>query len=148
MAGGFDYVGSGAPTFPGPASQPCDYFDKVSRNIWVWDGLSGIWIPSSGLNVPVDNITAAGNNQATATVLPLATAYNITTMPASSGVKLPPSWTGAEIAVNNNTATATGLVYPFGTETINALGAGAGLVIAANFVTVFFCFTQGKWFTK
>lgn len=145
---GFDYVGSGAPTFGGPAAAPAQYFDKQNRVTWMWDGVTGIWIPSPGTNVPQDNVTAAGNNQATATVLPVATAYNLTTVPASSGVLLPPSWSGAEIAVNNSTATATALIYPNGTETINALSAGAGLVMAANTIVILYCFTKGKWFTK
>lgn len=148
MASPFNYVGTGSPTFGGPAAAPATYFDKVARTLWMWDGTSGLWIPLVGTNVAVDAVTAAGNNQATATVLPLATAYNLTTVPASSGVLLPKSWAGAEIIVNNNTATATALIYPNGTEAINALSAGAGFVMAANTAVILYCFTAGKWFTK
>lgn len=144
----FAYVGSGAPTFGGPAASPAEYLDKATRTVWIWDGVSGIWIPETGTNAALDNVTAAGANQATATVLPLRTAYNLTTVPSATGVLLPPSWTGAEIAVNNNTATANALIYPNGTETINAAGAGVGLVMAANTIVILYCFTQGKWFTK
>jgi hypothetical protein len=141
----FNYVGSGAPAFGGPAAAPALYLDKSNRVIWVWDGVTGIWIPEVGTNVSLDTITALGTNQATATVLPLATAYNITSMASATGVLLPASWTGAEIAVNNNTATANGKIYPLGAETING---AASLTMAANTIVILYCFTKGAWFTK
>ena len=144
----FAYIGSGAPNFGGPAAAPAEYLDKATRTVWIWDGVSGIWIPETGTNATLDNIAAAGNNQATATVLPLRTAYNVPTVPAGTGVLLPLSWTGAEIAVNNNQGTNALLIYPNGTETINAGAAGVALSIAINTITILYCFTQGKWYTK
>jgi hypothetical protein len=143
----FNYVGSGAPAFGGPAAAPALYLDKSNRVIWVWDGVTGIWIPEIGTNVSVDTIVAAGANQAAATVLSLATAYNVTTVAAGTGVLLPKSWTGAEIAVNNLGANAL-LVYPNGTETINSLAASAGLSCAINTITILYSFTAGKWYSK
>jgi len=145
---GFDYVGSGAPTFSGPAAAPAQYFDKAGRVCYVWDGLSGRWIPGPGTNSTVDNITALGTNQGNATVIAgTPTAINVTTVAAGTGILLFPSWTGAEIAINNLGANAL-LIYPNGTETIDSGGAGVALSAAINTVTVLFCFTQGKWYHK
>lgn len=146
---GFDYVGVGAPTFGGPAAAPAEYFDKVARVLYVWDGITGRWIPEVGLNSTLDNVTALGTNQATATVIPgLPTAINVTNVAAGTGILLYPSWTGAEIAVNNLGAN-TLLVYPNGTETINAGAAGAAAPAqATNSIVILYCFTQGKWYTK
>jgi hypothetical protein len=145
----FNYVGSGNPAFGGPAAAPALYLDKANRVIWVWDGVTGIWIPEIGTNVSLDAIAAAGANQAAATVLPMATAYNVTSSGgANNGVVLPASWTGAEIAVNNLSG-GTITVYPKGTETINALAASAGLAgIASGTITILYCFTAGKWYSK
>lgn len=96
----------------------------------------------------LDGIAAAGTTQGTATVLPPKMAYNVTTVGAGSGVLLPPSFAGAQLAMNNNQGTNALLVYPNGTDTVNALGAGVGFSVAANTIVLFYCFTPGKWFTK
>lgn len=147
---GFDYVGAGAPTFPGPAAAPAMYFDKIGRVIYVWDGLSGVWIPEPGTNSVATGLTAAGTTKANAFQVPgTPTSINVTTTAASTGINLPPSWTGAEISVANNGASAL-LVYTAQglTETINALATTAGFSVAATTITIFYCFTQGAWFTK
>lgn len=94
-----------------------------------------------------DNVTAAGTTQATAAVLGSQQLVRVATAAASSGVLLPPSQAGAEVVVINSGANAV-LVYPSGSEKINALAASAGFSIAANGINIFYCFTAGQWFTK
>lgn len=146
---GFDYIGSGAPTFGGPADAPAEYFDKVGRVLYVWDGTSGRWIPEPGTNAAYDGIAAAGTSQATATVLASnGTAFNVSTVASGTGVQLPSSWSGAEIAVNNNQAVNTLDIYPASGEKINALSTNAAYSAAVSTVTILYCFTAGQWFTK
>lgn len=114
---------------------------------WYSEGLANGFAGGLQTVSTLDNITAAGASQGTATVLPTRMAYNVTTVAAGTGVLLPPSVAGAEIAVNNLGANAL-LIYPNGAETINALAASAGFSAAINTVTILYCFTAGKWYTK
>lgn len=143
---GFDYIGRGAPTFGGPAVAPAEYFDIVGRVIYVWDGVSGRWLPEPGTNSSLDNVAAAGTTQVTATpITGTPTAINVTTVAAGTGIALFPSWTGAEITINNNQGTNALLVYPNGAETVNG---NPSVSIPINSILIFYCFTAGKWFTK
>src|SRR6266478_2458155 len=131
----FNYIGNGPPTFPGPAQSPAIYFDKQLDIEYFWDGIQGVWRALGLVTPAVDNITALGTTQGTATVLaPGKGLYNVTSAAANTGVILPPSVVGQETVVNNNTATATALVYPAVGERINALAINAGFVMAANTV--------------
>lgn len=114
---------------------------------WYTEGLANGY--AGGLQTVsfVNNITAAGSSQGTATVLTPAMAYNVTTVAASTGVLLPASVAGAEVAIANNGANAL-LIYPNGTDKINALAAGAGFSAAAGTVTILYCFAAGQWYTK
>ena len=114
---------------------------------WYTEGLANGYAGGLQTVSNQDGVTAAGTTQGTATVLPPRMAYNVTTTPAGSGILLPASVSGAEIAVANNGANAL-LIYPNGVEKINALAASAGFSAAAGTVTIFYCFTAGQWFTK
>lgn len=120
----------------------------VTAGAWYTEGLANGYAGGLQTVSTLDSVTAAGNSQGTATVLTPRMAYNVTTVPASSGVLLPPSVSGAEIAVNNNQGTNALLIYPNGSEKINALAASAGFSAAANTITILYCFTAGQWFTK
>jgi hypothetical protein len=115
---------------------------------WYTEGLANGY--GAGLQTvsSLDGISAAGSTQGTATVLPPRMAYNVTTVGASTGVLLPASVSGAELAVNNNQGANALLIYPNGSEKINALAASAGFSAAANTITILYCFTAGQWFTK
>jgi len=142
---GFDFAGSGVPGVANAAA-PASYLDKSSGVVWTNPG-SG-WQPP--LQPSVDNIAAAGNSQATATVLPVALAVNVTTTPSGAGVLLPKAVAGMEISVNNVQNTAGGLkIYPNGTDIINGGGAGAAFTTAIGpIMTILVCFSNGAWWTK
>lgn len=114
---------------------------------WYTEGLANGYAGGLQTVSVLDSITALGTNQGNALVLPSRMAYNVTTTAAGTGVLLPASVAGAELAVANNGANAL-LVYPTGAEQINSLSASAGLSCAAGTVTIFYCFTAGRWFTK
>ena len=119
----------------------------TSAGAWFTNGLASGYAGGLQTFSSQDAVTAAGSTQGTATVLSPRMAYNVTTTPAGSGVLLPPSVAGAEIAVANNGANAL-LIYPNGTEKINALAASAGYSAAAATITILYCFTAGQWYTK
>lgn len=119
----------------------------ATAGAWYTEGLANGYAGGFQTVSTLDTITAAGTNQGTAFVLPARMAYNVTSTPSGTGVLLPASVAGAELAVNNIGGLAL-LVYPNGTETINTTGAGVALSCANNTVTIFYCFTAGKWYTK
>jgi hypothetical protein len=94
-------------------------------------------------------LTAAGSSKANGLQLTPAMVYNITTTAASTGVNLPASQPGVEVAVANNGANAL-LVYTVqsGTEVINALSTTTGFSVSAATITIFYCFAAGQWYTK
>lgn len=150
MASPFNYIGSGAPTFGGPAAAPALYLDRVGRVVYTWDGTSGLWVPLVGTNSVATGLTAAGANKGNSLqVTGTPTAVNVTTTAAGTGIALPASWVGAEITVANNGANAL-LVYTNQglTETINALGTTVGFSVAPATINIFYCFAQGQWSTK
>lgn len=119
----------------------------VTAGAWYTEGLANGYAGGLQTISAQDSITAAGANQGTATVLSPRMAYNVTTTPSGTGVLLPASVSGAELTVANNGANAL-LIYPNGTEKINALAASAGFSAAAASVTILYCFTAGQWYTK
>jgi hypothetical protein len=94
------------------------------------------------------SITAAGTTQGTATQL--ASSINVvTTVPASSGVKLPTAEAGMRIIVRNSTSTALN-VYPNTGAAIEPALANAPYTLNATTSMEFFCSTgggSGQWFT-
>lgn len=129
-----------------PQSSVAVYVSPAS-GLWYSVGLGVGYGPGIQTVGSLDGITAAGANQAAATVLGSASAYNVTTTPSGTGVLLPPSTKGAVVAVSNQGANAL-LVYPNGTEKINALAASAGFSMATLTLSIFYCFTAGQWYTK
>lgn len=95
---------------------------------------------------PANALSAAGTTLATATVL--AAQYNVaTTVGAGQGVKLP-DVIGVPIWVFNNQATNALLVYPFSaSQTINALGTGAGFSLAAAGKAQLIQVAANVWYT-
>lgn len=122
-------------------------YTSASAGVWYTEGLANGFAGGLQTVSVLDSITAAGTTQGTATVLPARMAYNVTTVPLNSGVLLPASVAGAELAVANNGANPI-LIYPNGAEKINALAASAGFSAAAGTITILYCFTNGQWFTK
>jgi hypothetical protein len=122
-------------------------YSCVTAGNWYSEGLANGFAGGLQTISTLDTITAAGANQGTATVLPSRMAYNVTTVAAGTGVLLPPSVTGAEVAVANNGANAL-KIYPNGSEQINALGASVAFSESTATITIFYCFTAGQWWTK
>lgn len=120
----------------------------AASGAWYSEGLSNGFAGGLQTVSVLDSISAAGSTQGTATVLPARMAYNVSTVAAGTGVLLPASVAGAELAVNNNQATNALLIYPNGTDKINGLAASAGYSAAASTITILYCFTAGQWFTK
>ena len=119
----------------------------ASTGSWYSEGLANGFANGLQTVSTLDSVTATGTTQGTATVLPTRMAYNVTTVPAGTGVLIPPSVAGAEIAIASNGAN-TLLIYPTGAEKINALAPGAGLSTPASTVMILYCFTAGQWFSK
>ena len=113
---------------------------------WYTNGLATGYA-SGGLQTLqfADALTAAGNSQATG--LQLAGSINrITTVTAGQGVNLPASTAGLAITVINNGANAV-QVYPVqgGSETINGIAAGTGVVQMVQSVVTYYCTVAGTW---
>ena len=104
----------------------------------------------------ISGIKAAGTTQATATQLPASTAIiEIDTVPASSGVNLPPALAGTEFTVFNSTST-TLLFYPAVannpvTSAQDTINGGTSLSVtgaSGGTVSVFVCAKNGVWAAK
>jgi hypothetical protein len=139
-----------AATAVGVSQMPASFvlYSCATPGAWYTEGLANGFAGGLQTVSTLDGVVAAGTNQGNATVLPPRMAYNVSTVPAGTGVLLPPSVSGAEVAINNNQATNALLVYPNGTDTINAGGAGVGFSHGAGTIVIYYCFTAGKWFTK
>lgn len=92
-------------------------------------------------------IAAAGSVQGNATAI--TTEFVVVTgANASKGAVLPAALAGRSVLVKNaDAANATLLLYPAGTDTINALSAGTDIVMAAKTAAVLFCPVAGAWYT-
>lgn len=91
-------------------------------------------------------VSAAGASLAAATVL-TAIANRVSTVAASTGVRLPSNVEiGGICFVSNSQATNALLVYPVSaSETINALAAGAGFSVAAATGATFLRVSATQW---
>lgn len=98
------------------------------------------------LSSAVNGISAAGANQGAATALDYTTYQRVTTVAASTGVRLPAAVVGANIVVFNVGANALA-VYPSTGEVINALSANASLSVTAAKGAEFVCCVAGSWNT-
>lgn len=101
-------------------------------------------------------ITAAGTTQATATQLPAGIAViEIDTVPASSGVTMPPAFAGTEIQVFNSTATTIKFYPSVANNPITAaqdtINGGTSLSVtgaSGGTVSAFMCAKNGVWAAK
>jgi hypothetical protein len=98
------------------------------------------------LSSSVTGLTAAGSTQGTALALDYTTYQRVSTVAASTGVRLPAAVAGARIVVFNMGANALA-VYPSTGENINALAANAALSITAAKGAEFVCCATGSWCT-
>ena len=96
--------------------------------------------------VPANTLSAAGSDRATAAAL--AAQYNVVTgVSSGQGVALP-NVIGVPIWVFNNQASFALLIYPStASQTINALGAGAGFSLAAASKIQLVQVATNVWFT-
>lgn len=111
--------------------------------------ISGTTLAASGtltLSGTQDNISAAGTTQGTATVLDDTKAiYRVTTVTSNQGVLLPVSTAGM-VKLLQNAHPSTGVkVYPSGSETIGAAGAGVAVTFANGRSAVLVATTAGHW---
>jgi len=106
--------------------------------------LSDISNSIADLSGTVNGLTAAGANQGAALALDYTTYQRVTTVAASTGVRLPAAVAGANIVVFNMGANALA-VYPSTGEAINALSANASLAVAAAKGAEFVCCVNGSW---
>jgi hypothetical protein len=100
---------------------------------------------------PVNTIAAnSTGTQASGTTVPNIPNTNVSVTSAGSAysVTLPPAVPGLEIDILSITPANTIVVFPSGTNTINALGAGNGLAFAALASATFMCMVAGQWFTS
>lgn len=109
-------------------------------------GTTATWqTPSAGTDSITTAVTAAGTVQGNATVL-TTTLNNVTTVAAGTGVILPTTAAGLRIVVRNGGAN-TLKVYPTGTTTINAGGAGVAFSLAVGGVLEFIAMSSTTWYT-
>jgi hypothetical protein len=96
------------------------------------------------------NITAhSGGGQANAVPLTAMACFISTGAVLTDSVVLPAAVPGMEISVIvQNIVAASVAVFPNGTDTINAGGAGASVAAVKNAVTMFYCGVAGQWWTK
>ena len=90
-----------------------------------------------------NTLTATGANQGAALAL-TTEINNVTTVAASTGVRLPPGEMGAFVVVRNGGANAL-LVYPATGGAINALATNAGYSVAAGSTALLFGVTDTLW---
>jgi hypothetical protein len=96
------------------------------------------------------NIAAnATGTQASGTLVPTNAAnVAVTSAGAAYSVTLPKALVGLEIDIVCISATNTVVVFPAGSDTINALSASAGLTMPALTSATFLCMTAGAWYTS
>lgn len=147
----FDYIFAGTPYPKSPGSSPALALDTTNKLLLVADGSGGWTTPGKGASGSAA-LTAAGTNQATALVLGQFFSgrqmYNVGTVASGTGVLLPKSVAGQEVVIYNGGANAL-LIYPNGTEQIDALGASVGYSLASGGVPlILYCFAAGQWYHK
>lgn len=120
-------------------------FECPAPGAWYFDagvGFAGA-VPTQ---LSVDNITAAGTNQATATALQ-ADFHRITSVAAGTGVVLPPAKTGMDIFIHNHGGLPV-QVYGNGSDTIDDIAGATGVVQMNRSVALFTCYSSGAWATE
>lgn len=123
----------------------------VTLGQWRSEGLSTGFDPAVGLQTQafVDGITAfAGGGQASAILLSRLLNRVSIVATAADSVKLPTAVAGLSLTVMNGAAVNSLNTFPSTGDAINALGANAAFAMAAGAIIIFYCFTNGQWFSK
>jgi hypothetical protein len=94
------------------------------------------------LDIPMAGPVAGAQAGAVLITAPIVNILAETTI--NDGVRLPPTVGGESILVTNFGALQA-MVYPSGTEFINATAPGGGLGLAAGSAALFACPKQGQW---
>lgn len=146
---GFDLSGAAADT-----SVTLNLAQTANRNWTVPDASSTFTgtdlvqtITNKTIYEPTANtVTAAGTTQGTATAL--SNMYNVvTTVPASSGVRLPnPASTGLKISVHNRGTNALN-VYPASGATIDSASVNTAIALPSNSSITFESTSTTSWLT-
>lgn len=150
---------NGTLSFEGSAGQLFSITNSMSGSIFSVNDVSGvpsIEVLDSGLIKLAEysgfvaygvsqSVTAAGSTQATATLLtrPIS---NVTTVPASSGVRFPTATPGMRLVVRNASATLL-RVYPASGGQINTLGANTGFQLEGSATIEFIATSATQWYT-
>jgi hypothetical protein len=127
-------------------------FQCTTPGIWYADGIGQGQAGSITTTASQGTIAAAGtSSQANSTGITQAL-VNVTAAATTNGVRLPAAIAGLEIAINGGAGGAVSfLVYPAGTDQINAGGAGTPFTFtnpSTTGPTIFFCIISGNWITK
>jgi hypothetical protein len=128
-------------------------FQCFAPGTWFADSIGTGFAGSLETVVSQGTIAAAGTtSQANSTAVTQAM-VNVTAAATTNGVRLPPAAAGLQIVMNGaGGGAASFLVYPNGTDQINALGASAPFTFTPNpsapAPQQFFCFVSGTWVTK
>ena len=118
--------------------------DKVRSNVGV--DITGALTVTTTVKYGVSSaVSGAGTVQGGATVL-TTSLNNVTTVAAGTGVILPTTAAGLRIVVRNGGANAL-KVYPTGTTTINAAGAGVAFSLDVGAMIEFIAMTATNWYT-
>jgi len=100
------------------------------------------------LDTSTDNITAkAGGGQTNATQLVAQNNRVTTVATAGDSVRLPPAVAGLDMIVINHGANPM-QVYGSGTDTINDVATATGVPQMQNSSVLYFCMTNGVWYTE
>jgi hypothetical protein len=128
-------------------------FQCFAPGTWFADSIGTGFAGSLETIVSQGTVAASGTTAANSTLITQAM-LNVTATATTQGVTLPPAKAGLQIVINGGGGgSASFLVWPgvAGTDSINALGAGASFTFAnpsTTGPTVFFCFISGNWQTK
>lgn len=150
---------NGTLSFEGSAGQLFSITNSMSGTIFSVNDVSGvpsIEVLDSGLVKLAEysgfvaygvsqTLTAAGSTQATATPL-IRPISNVTTVPASSGVRFPSASPGMRMVVRNAGATLL-RVYPASGGQINTLGTNTGFQLEAGATIEFVATSATQWYT-
>jgi hypothetical protein len=118
--------------------------DKVRSNVGI--DITGALTITTTVKYGVSSaVSAAGTVQGDATVL-TTSLNNVTTVAAGTGVILPTTAAGLRIVVRNGGANAL-KVYPTGSTTINAAGAGVAFSLDVGATVEFIALTATNWYT-
>ena len=90
-----------------------------------------------------DNIVAAGTTRADATQI-VSVFNSVDTVPASSGVKLPPTEAGSVIYIANS-GLSTLTVYPY--ESTSVINQTTSASIGKDHTSIFFAVTNSMWYS-